>query len=251
MFLSTVDPNWDDIPTVVPMNQSNPIHLLPPILPASMSFTEELNRLQNFVQVQVQNSPIEPPKKPNQLKPNLIKRKANDRPQIRREPEALLIRHLIAQRKQAKTLFVKGLSRDLNITDRYGTFIELCKKLGVTVKRCSIKRILQQATGLDVEFYRMDEKNLIMTQANINYVWSNQLFTLADDQYPWKICIRDSMTYFYAQMWFAAIKLKEQNRLHQCKLTEHGMIVQRTPNSVERVVLSEQQLMEYIQSDQP
>lgn len=193
-------------------------------------------------------------KTPNQLNSTRVEKAAGGQVKkpnsILREAVApndpTLIRMLIEQKKLSKSVFVSGIWRELNITDKYGIFMDLCKLMGVTISRGSIQRVDQQLRGLAVELYRHDVKNMIMQQTHDNFVWSNQLVKLGEIKKPWKIRIRQNMTNFYTQLWLAAQSFFDQHRLYSFNLSENGLVVKRTSTCTERVVLSEQQLLQYI-----
>ena len=160
--------------------------------------------------------------------------------------ESSLMSALKDQQELIKNLYVQGITRDLNITDRYGTFLKLCKEMGVTISRSNIESIDQRRKGIIVKLYRMDIKNLIMNQTRGQVVWSNELFELPGNQKPWKVHIGHQMTQFYLNMWFFAMDLKKRKLLHSFKLTKDGLVVKRTPEDDERIVLSEDQLHEHV-----
>ncbi|XP_055301600.1 uncharacterized protein LOC129568082 isoform X1 [Sitodiplosis mosellana] len=160
--------------------------------------------------------------------------------------EPILMTALRDQQKLIKNLYVQGIPRSMNITDRNGTFLKLCKQMEVDISHSNIQSIDQCKKGFIVKLHRMDTKNLIMSQTRDKFVWSNELFKLTGSQKPWKVYINDQMTHFYAKMWFAAMDLKQKRHLHSYKLTKDGFVVKRTSRDDERVILSEEQLREYI-----
>lgn len=96
------------------------------------------------------------------------------------------------------------------------------------------------------EINRLDVKNLIMKGTSDKFVWSNELFKLPKNRNPWKIRVCEHMTHFYSKIWFTAMEMKEKHRLHSFRLTKDGLAVKRTPSGGEFIVLSEQQLLEYV-----
>lgn len=164
--------------------------------------------------------------------------------------ESRLMSELRDQQELIKNLYVQGVRRDLNITDRLGTFLKLCREMDVAISRNNIESIDQCRMGIIVKLHRLDIKSLIMYQTRGKVIWSNELFKLPDNHKPWKIFIGHHMTQYYSDMWFYAMDLKKRNCLHSFKLTEHGLEVKRTLEDNEKIVLSEEQLRDHVRSTQ-
>lgn len=214
--------------------------LAPPIATDSSDIVnEQFNQLKTLVEGLVQTQ-VETGKS------NQLHRQAFQIDSVSMD-ERSLMGELSDQRKLVKNIYVQGICQNIGGTDRYGIFLKLCKKMGVTVSRNDIQRIDQCSKGITVKLHRIEVKKMIMNQIRDKFLWTNELFKIPKGKNPWKVRVCEHMTNFYSKMWFTAFDLKEQHRLHSFKLTEDGLVVKAKAGCSERIVLSEQQLLEYIQ----
>lgn len=153
---------------------------------------------------------------------------------------------LIEQKKLAKNVYIRGISKDLHIHNTEEIFLKFCKKLKLVIYRSDIQEICQKQCGIAVTLHNLDKKKYIINKTLNRYIWCNELFELGPKNEPWKIFLQNHMTSSFYKTWKCANRLMKENRLHSFELTDHGIVVKRTPCDNGHVILSEKQLLDYI-----
>lgn len=148
-------------------------------------------------------------------------------------------------------IYIFGISQDLlkqaqTEQFRMNIFRKLCKKIKVKVSEEEVEETFIKKNSLIIKMHRMADKEKVLDCAEDRDVWTNDLYELPRGQDPLKIKICHFMTSFYSRMWFKAEKFKNQGRLHSFKLTNNGLVVVRKKANNEKIILSEQQLIDYI-----
>lgn len=156
-----------------------------------------------------------------------------------------LNKELIEQKKLAKNVYVRGISKDLHINNPEEIFLKICKKLEVVIHRSDIQKIHQKQSGIVVTLHNLDKKKWIISQTVNRYIWCYDLFELGPKKEPWKIFLQNHMTSSLYKIWKCANRLTKENRLHSFELTDRGIVVKRTPSDNGHVILCEKQLLDY------
>lgn len=125
-----------------------------------------------------------------------------------------------------------------------GIVQKLCKKANVAYK--DFKESYVKSDAFIVKFHRLEPKDKIFDYAEDRDIWTNELYDLTKGQEPNRVRICHYMTKFYSKLWYTAQKYKDHDRLHSFKLTEKGLSVKRKPNSTEKIVLTTQELTNYV-----
>lgn len=164
--------------------------------------------------------------------------------------EIALKDELIEQKKLAKNVYVRGISRDLHINNPEEIFLKLCEKLGVVINRDDIQKIDQISSGIVVTLHNLDTKSYIINQTLDRHIWCSELLELGPRiKQPWKIFVQNHMTRLFHKIWVLAHRLAQENRLHSVELTDDGIVVKRSPSDNGRVILSEKELFDYIKKE--
>lgn len=157
---------------------------------------------------------------------------------------------LKGQRTLLTSLHIFGIPEELLKCEQIQTeiFRRLCKKLKAKVSEKDIEKTYAKKNALIVRLHRLEAKDKILECAEDRDVWTNDLCDLPKGVDPAKVKICHYMTPFYSKMWFTAEKFQTQGRLHSFKLSEKGLIVIRKPATKERILLSEDELIDFIKN---
>lgn len=162
-----------------------------------------------------------------------------------------IIMELEQQNQLDNNLKVLGFPRFRN-ESLMDMFKLLCKKLKAKISNRDIIHIYR-TNGVNepviVKFRKPEFKILLKNCAHMTDIWSNDLFELPADEKPTKIFVNWHTTRFYGKMLSIAREAKKSKSLYSYYLCTRGLIVKRTEDSRERVVLSVTQLMDCIYND--
>lgn len=162
-----------------------------------------------------------------------------------------LMTELEQQNQLDNNLSILGLSR-LKNEDLTEIFLKLCKQLKVNVSHRDIVRIYQ-TNGVNepviVKFRNYETKVMVKNSAHLRDVWTNDLFKLRSNERPTKIFINLHTTRFYGKLISIAREARKNGKIYSYYLCKRGLIVKRNENSKERIVLSNNELMDYIHGD--
>ncbi|XP_055302403.1 uncharacterized protein LOC129568480 isoform X2 [Sitodiplosis mosellana] len=159
-----------------------------------------------------------------------------------------LMTELEQQNQLDNNLSVLGFPR-LRNEDLTEMFLKLCKQLKVNVSHRDIVRIYRTNGVIEqviVKFRNFETKVMVKNSAHTRDVWTNDLFKLPPNEKPTKIFINLHTTRFYGKMVSIAREARKNNNIYSYYLCKRGLIVKRTENSKERVILSNNELMDFI-----
>lgn len=159
-----------------------------------------------------------------------------------------LMTELEQQNQLDNNLSVLGFPR-LRNEDLTEMFLKLCKKLKANVSHRDIVRIYR-TNGVNesviVKFQNYETKVMVKNCAHTKDVWTNDLFKLPSNEKPTKIFINLHTTRFYGKMVSIAREARKSQNIFSYYLCKRGLIIKRTEKSKERIVLSSNELMDYI-----
>lgn len=161
--------------------------------------------------------------------------------------DSSLMIELNEQRKHSKNIYINGTPHNLNDNNLHEIFQKLCEKLEINLLPGDVKEIYQCKNGLIVKLNRIELKDTIFSHMQNKNIWSGDLIELSKDQKSWKIQVRNQMTKFYCDIWIGATKYKEQGALHSFRLSDGGVVVRRTSTDGEHIILSKQQLIDFVE----
>lgn len=162
-----------------------------------------------------------------------------------------IITELEQQNQLDNNLEILGFPRFRN-ENLMDMFKLLCKKLKAKISNRDIVHI-HRTSGVNepviVKFRKSEFKIMLKNCAHTTDIWSNDLFELSENEKPTKIFVNWHTTRFYGKMLNIAREAKKSKSLYSYYLCTRGLIVKRTVDSRERVVLSVTQLMDCIYND--
>lgn len=159
-----------------------------------------------------------------------------------------LITELKQQNQLDNNLSILGIPcfRDENLME---IFMKLCKKFKAKISPVDIVNIYRHngvSQPVIVKFRNYESKILVKNCAHLRNVWSSDIFKLSPGQQSAKIFVNLHTTRFYGKMVSIARDAKRSKSLYSYYLCKRGLVVKRTELSKERVVLSANELMDYI-----
>lgn len=162
-----------------------------------------------------------------------------------------LMTELEQQNQLDNNLSVLGMPH-LKNEDLMEMFLKLCEELKTNVTHRDIVRIYR-SNGVNepviVKFRNYETKILVKNSAHTKDVWTDDLFKLPPNEKPTKIFVNLHTTRFYGKMVSIAREARKYNNIYSYYLCKRGLVVKRTENSKERVILSNHELMDYIHGE--
>lgn len=166
-----------------------------------------------------------------------------------------LVAELAAQRRLGNNIFVVGIHHSFTEGSRlHGIIHKLWNMMKLQGYLEDIEDIYGYGQGVVVKIRRKEIKAKIIRWTSGRYVWSYELFDAQRDaliegpgQGPRKVSIHNHLTPFYFDLWQAALVFKKKRNLNSIKLTENGLVVKRTENSKEQIILSKTQLINFVE----
>lgn len=122
-------------------------------------------------------------------------------------------------------------------------FQKICDRLNVNIPLSQIEGMHCMRNALIVKFRDRKSKEMIMDSADKKKVWLDQIL---DVQSTWWISFRHYMTGHFEKLYERALEYKKAGSLYSLKLTDQGLVVRRKENSTGRIILSINELNEYV-----
>lgn len=155
---------------------------------------------------------------------------------------------LRAQNRLINNLCIYGIPY-FNNENKSVIFSNLCWKLQVNVFPRDIVKITRstgQNSPLIVELKKFEVKERILQSAYMQQLWSSDLIHLPFGVPPTRVFINIHTTKLYGRMARIARNAMNNNMLHTFWITKFGFLVKRTVNSKDKIVLSSDELVNYI-----
>ncbi|XP_031636729.1 uncharacterized protein LOC116349451 [Contarinia nasturtii] len=160
----------------------------------------------------------------------------------------LLMVELDQQNQLANNLSILGFPR-LRNEDLTEMFKKLCKKLHITLSYNDVIKIYR-TNGVNesviVKFSNYETKVMVKNRAHMTNIWSDDIIKLPTNEKPTKIYVNLHTTRFYGKMISIAREARKNKSICSYNLCKRGLVVKRTEKSKERVILSTNELMDYI-----
>ncbi|XP_031637235.1 uncharacterized protein LOC116349782 [Contarinia nasturtii] len=167
---------------------------------------------------------------------------------------SLNMRALRAQNRLINNLCIYGIPY-FNNENKEAIFLSLCWKLQVNIFPRDIVKITRSPgknAPLIVELKKFCMKERILQSAYMQQLWSSDLIHLPFGVAPIRVFINIHTTKVYGHMAKIARNAMKNNTLHTFWITKFGFLVKRTVNSKDKIVLSTDELVSYInQRKQP
>lgn len=155
---------------------------------------------------------------------------------------------LRAQNRLINNLCIYGIPYFEN-ENKDAIFLSLCAKLQANVTQRDVAKITR-APGknalLIVELSKFEVKERILRCAYMKQIRSSDLIRLPDGMPKSRIFINIHTTKFYGRMAKTARNAMKRNLLHTFWITKYGFLVKRNENSKDTIVLSSDELNDYI-----
>ncbi|XP_055306352.1 uncharacterized protein LOC129570678 [Sitodiplosis mosellana] len=172
-------------------------------------------------------------------------------PKVKRPPisaRAFNMKELRAQNRLINNLCIYGIPYFEN-ENKNAIFLNMCSLLQANVSQRDIVKITR-APGwnalLIVELKQFEVKQRILHCAYMKPLWSSDLIHLPVEVPRKRVFVNIHTTKFYGRMAKIAKNAMRNNTLHIFWITRYGFLVKRTKNSQDKIVLSPDELVDYI-----
>lgn len=167
---------------------------------------------------------------------------------VQEEDQELLASELRKQNDIMKNLILRGIPR-IDKLDLLVTFEKFCKKINVTVNPDDIRSIdwCDNTSGtIIVKFNHLKHKTLVRKYGIDKEIWIHDLVKIPPNMKNVRILVNSQITPFYADIQKMAKNARKNGLLDSYQLNKEGLFVKRKPASKGLVVLSKDQLQNYI-----
>lgn len=150
------------------------------------------------------------------------------------------------QNELRKNIFICGIpmQADENLLNY---MLKLTKFLNVPFSKDDIEQICRtkgHAPAIIVCFKSFELKEMIVKAANNTRLYTSDVTELTCNQEPTTFYVNRHMTIYYRRMWDLANKMKKIGLVHSINLTENGIIIRRTKNSIDQTFVTEKDLLD-------
>lgn len=167
---------------------------------------------------------------------------------VQEEDQELLASELRKQNDIMKNLILRGIPR-IEKLDLLVTFEKLCKKINAIVNTDDIRSIdwCDNTSGtIIVKFNHLKQKTLVRKYGIEKEVWLHDLVKIPPNMKNVRILVNSQITPFYTDIQKMAKSARKNGLLDSYQLWKEGFFVKRKPDSKGRIVLSKDQLQNYI-----
>lgn len=176
-------------------------------------------------------------------------------PMMSRPPisaRVMKMKELRAQNRLINNLCIYGVPYFKN-ENKNAIFLLMCSMLQANVSQRDIAKITR-APGrnalLIVELTTFEVKERILQCAYMKPLWSSDLIDLPAKIPRTRVFINIHTTKFYGRMAKIARNAMKCNKLHIFWITKYGFLVKRTKNTRDKIILSPDELIDYINQRQ-
>lgn len=150
------------------------------------------------------------------------------------------------QNEFTKNLIIKGIPelKNENLTE---IFVALCNKVDAKVNLndiLGIERCKSSRDTIIVKFKHLKDKKTVRRIAK--GIWSSDLVKLPPNVPKTQVFVYPQLTEFFSDIIKVAESARAQGTLHSYQLSKDGVIVKRTSGSTGKIVLSKEQLENFI-----
>lgn len=161
----------------------------------------------------------------------------------------LLTVELKRQNDIMKNLTVRGIPRICNL-DLMKIFIAFCSSINADIRPDDIRSIdrLDTTTSdtIIVKFHHLQKKMLVRKLAIDKEIWLHALIKLPPGTKSARVLVNSQVTLFYAEIQKMAKIARHMGSLYSYQFRKEGFFVKRTAESNAQLVLSKEQLRNYI-----